>query len=125
MVDDAKVFGAHAEHRRAVHLGLASHEIGLLGVERLAVLILPGFLGVVAVVQEDGGGVPVELLLWHEGAALQDQDVLARLGQVQGQRPATRPGANDNRVKFVLRIHLEHGIRFTCLKIRIRCHRGP
>jgi len=125
MLDDTKVFGAHAKHRRAVHLGLAAHEIRLLRVERLAVLILPGLLGVVAVVQEDSGCIPVELLLRHERAALQDENVLARLGEVQGQCSSTRPGAYDNRVKFAWCAHLEHGIRFTCLKIRIHCRRGP
>ena len=125
MLDDAKVFGAHTEHRRAIYLGLAAHEIRLLRVERLAVLILPGLLGVVAVVQKDSGCIPVELLLRHERAALQDKDLLAGLGQVEGQRSATRPGANHNRIKFVLLAHLEHGIRFTCSKIRIHCRRGP
>jgi hypothetical protein len=80
MLDDPKVLGAHAKHRRSIDLGLASHEIGLLRVERLAVLILPGLFGVIAVVQKDSGSVPVELLLRHERAALQDENVLARLG---------------------------------------------
>jgi hypothetical protein len=95
------------------------------GVKRLAVLILPGLLGVVAVVQEDSGCIPVELLLRHERAALQDEDVLAAFGEVKSQSSPTRPGAYDNRVKFAWRVHLVHGIRFTCLKIRIHCHPGP
>ena len=99
--DDAEIFGAHAEHGRAVHFGLAAHEIRLLRVELLAVFILPGFLGVIAVVEEDRGGIPVELFLRQEGAALQDQDLLAGLGEVQGERSAARSGADDNRVKFV------------------------
>ncbi len=125
MLDHAKVLGPHAEHRRAVDLGLAAHEVCLLGMEWLPILVLPGLFGVVAVVQEDGGSVPVELLLRHEGAALKNEDVLSRLGQVQSQRSASRPAADHNRVVFAWHIHLQHGIRFTCSKIRIHCHRDP
>ncbi len=124
VLNHAKVFGPHAEHGRPVNLGLPTHEIGLLGVERFAVLILPGLFGVVAVVQEDCRRVPVELFLRHEGAALQNEDVFACLGQMQSQRSSTRPSANHNRVIFVWHIHLKHGIRFTCSKLRIHCQPG-
>ncbi len=66
-----------------------------------AVLILPGFFGVVAVVQEDRGRVPIKLFLRHEGAALQNEDILAGLGEVQGQGSATRPSADHDRIKVV------------------------
>jgi hypothetical protein len=125
MLNHAKVSGPHAEHRGAVDFGLAAHEIRLLGMQWFAVLILPGFFGVVAVVEEDRGRVPIKLLLRHERAALQNEDVLAGLGEVQGQCSATRPGANHDRIKIVCHAHLEHGIRFTYLKLRIRCRRGP
>jgi len=39
----------------AVDLGLAADVVGLLGVERLLVLVEPDVGGVVAVVEEDGG----------------------------------------------------------------------
>ena len=59
VVEDAEVFLAQAKEGGAIDLGLAADEVGLLGVERLAVLIEPDILGVVAVVEEDGSGVPV------------------------------------------------------------------
>ena len=102
VLNHAEVFGPHAEHRGAVDLGLATHEIRLLGMERFAVLVLPGLFGVVTIVEENGGRVPVELLLRHEWTALQNENVLARLGQMQSQRSASRSGTNDNRVIFVL-----------------------
>ena len=47
MVDDSEVLRTHAKHRGAVHLGLSTDKVGLLWVEVFAVLILPGFLGVI------------------------------------------------------------------------------
>src|SRR5580658_7146007 len=111
MLDHAKVFGPHAKHSGAEDFGLAAHEIRLLGMQWFAVLILPGFFGVVAVVQEDRGCVPIKLLLRHEGAALQNEDLLAGLGEVQGQCSTTRPSADHDRIKVVCHAHLEHGIR--------------
>jgi hypothetical protein len=124
MLNDTKVFGAHAEHGGPVDLCLPTNEISLLRVQRFAVLVLPGLFGVVAVVEEDCGRVPVELLLRHEGAALQNEDVFACLGQVQSQRSATRSSADHNRVVFAWHIHLQHGIRFTCSKLRIHCRQA-
>ena len=123
MLDHPKVLGPQTEHCCPIDLGLAAHEVRLLGVEWVAVFILPGLFGVVTIVQENGRCIPVELLLRQEGAALQNQNVLACLGQVQSQCSPSRPGANHNRVILARRVHGRHGIRFTCLKIRIRCHR--
>jgi hypothetical protein len=51
---------------------------------------------VIAVVEEYRGGVPVELLLRHEGTALKDKDFLASLGEMESQSSATCSGADDN-----------------------------
>jgi hypothetical protein len=61
----------------------------------------------------------------QDQTAFKNKDVLARLRQVQSQCPAPRSSANHNRVIFAWHIHLQHGIRFTCSKIRIHCRRGP
>ena len=105
VLDDAEVFGAHAEHGGAVDLGLAADEVGLLGMERLAVLVLPDFGGVVAVVEEDGGGIPVEFFLGEEGAALEDEDALAGAGEVEGEGSAACSGADDDCV-----VGIRHGV---------------
>jgi len=80
MLDDAEVLCAHAEHGRAVDLGLATDIVGLLRMERLIVFIVPGFGGVITIVEEDSRGIPIEFLLRKEGAALEDEDALAGLG---------------------------------------------
>ena len=89
---------AHAEHGRAVHLRLTTDEVRLLRMQVFAVLVLPGLFRVIAVVEEDGLGVPVQLFLRHERATLKNQYVLVGLGQVQCKRSAACSRANDNRV---------------------------
>ena len=69
----------------------------------VAVFILPRLFGVITVVDEDGGCVPVELFLRQERTALDDQDIFAGTGKMQRKRSAARPGSNDDRV--VLRGH--------------------
>ncbi len=96
--NDTEVFGPHAEHSSTVNLGLSPDEIGLLRVQWVAFLILPGLLGVVAVVEKDGGGIPVKFLLRHERTALKDEDFLASLGEVQSESSAASSGADDDRV---------------------------
>jgi hypothetical protein len=82
VLDDAKILSPHAEHGGAVDFGLPSDEVGLLRVKFPAFLVLPCLFGVVSVVEKDGGGVPVELFLRHEGAALKNEDFLAGLGEL-------------------------------------------
>jgi hypothetical protein len=101
MLDDAEVFGAHAEHGGAVNFRLATDEVGLLGMEGLVILVVPGFGGVITVVEEDGGGVPVELLLREEGAALDDEDALACAGEMEGEGSAAGAGADDDCVEGI------------------------
>src|SRR6185437_726847 len=93
--DHAKIFRAHAEHGCAEHFGLSAHEIRLLRVQFLAVFVLPDFFGVI---EKNGGSVPVELFLRHEGPSLQDKNLLAGLREVQRERPAPCSGADDDGV---------------------------
>ena len=101
VLDDAEVFGAHAEEGGAVDLGLATDVVGLLRVQGLVVFVVPGFGGVVAVLEEDGGGVPVEFFLGKEGAALEDEDALAGAGEVEGEGSAASAGADDDCVVWI------------------------
>ena len=101
VLDLAEVFGAHAEERGAVDFGLTTDVVGLLRVEGLVVLVVPGFGGVVAVVEEDGGGVPVEFFLGEEGAALEDEDALAGAREMKGQGSTASACADDDCVVWI------------------------
>jgi len=96
VVDDAEVLCAKAEHGGTVDLGLASDIVSLLRVERLALLILPDLFGVVAIFEEDGGGIPVELFLREKRAAFKDEDVFACTGEMEGERAASGSSADDD-----------------------------
>ena len=98
VLNDAEVLCAHAEHGCAVDLGLAADEVGLLRVKVLAVFVVPGFASVIAIVEEDGGGRPVEFFLGHKGAALEDEDALACLSEAQGEWASAGSGSDDDRV---------------------------
>jgi hypothetical protein len=98
VVEDAEVFGAEAEESGSVDFGLAADEVGLLGVEGLVVLVEPDVFGVVAVVEEDGRGVPVEFLLWEKGAPLEDENALPCLCQVEGEGSTAGSSSDDYRV---------------------------
>src|SRR5581483_6708659 len=54
VVDDSEVLRTHAKQGRAVHFGLSTYIVGLLRVQVLASFILPGFFGVIAIVEENG-----------------------------------------------------------------------
>lgn len=69
----AEVFRAETEHRCAIDFSLAAHEIGLLRVQVLAFLIDPDVLRVIAVFEENIGGVPVGFFLGEKRPAFQDE----------------------------------------------------
>ena len=100
VLDDAEVFGSHARQSSAIDLGLAADEVGLLRVQWVAFLVLPGLFGVVAVVEEYRGSIPVELFLRHEGTALKDKDFFADLGEMESQGSSACSGADDDRIIF-------------------------
>ena len=83
VVDDAEIFSTHAKHGRAVHFCLSTYKVGLLWMQVFAIFILPGFFGVISVIEEHGGCVPVQLFLGHEGTPFQDENLLAGLSQVE------------------------------------------
>src|ERR1700733_11506157 len=117
VVDDAEVFCAEAEECGAVDFGLAAHVVGLLGMEGLVLLVDPDIFGVIAVVEEDGGGIPVEFFLWQKSAALEDEDALPCLGQMKRQCAASRSSSDDDDVVLVV-----HGAPCGCCD-RIRAGR--
>jgi hypothetical protein len=72
-----------------------------LGLERLAVGVVPGLFADVAAVDEDGRRAPVLHLAREEVAALEHQDALARIGDGVGERAAARAGSDDDDVVVV------------------------
>ena len=94
----AEVLTAQPVQRRPVQLGGAAHEVVDLGLERLALVVVPRVGGDVAVVDEHIGGGPVLRLAGQPVAPLQQQDALARRGQVAGQGAAAGAGPDDDDV---------------------------
>jgi hypothetical protein len=111
VVDDAEVLGTEAEEGSAIDLGLTADEVGLLRMERLIVFVEPNIFGVVAIVEEDGGGIPVEFFLRKKRATLKDEDALASLSQIECEGPAASSGSDDDDV-----ILLGH-----CISPIVRC----
>ncbi len=95
---------AQAIERGAVHLGRAPHEVVHARLEGLAVLVVPGVLGDVAVFDEYVLDVPVFPLSLQPVAALEQQDALAQGGELRCQRAAAGPGPDDDDV-----VDVSHG----------------
>jgi len=91
MPDLAEVFGTHAEHRRAIYFRLPAHVICLLGMQQLAILILPGLFRVIPVIEEDGRRVPVQFFLRQERAALENQDLFPACARWSASVPPPAP----------------------------------
>ena len=96
--DFPEVLLAQPEQCRAVELGVAADVVVGVGMERLPVLVLPHLLRVVFPLDVDRARAPVVLLAAHVVAALDQQDPLARRGEVIRQRAAARAGADDDHV---------------------------
>ena len=60
---------------------IPSDPIRRLWMQRLALAVLPNLFRVVAVLEEDGFGIPILFLLWQKTAALQNQNPLSARGQ--------------------------------------------
>jgi hypothetical protein len=98
VLDLAEVLPAEPEERGPVELGVATHVVVGVRVERLTVAVAPGLLGLVAPLEVHRPRAPVGLLARHVVAALEDQDALAPPRQGVEQRAAPRPGADDRDV---------------------------
>ena len=94
----AEVLLAQPVQRRAVELGRAADDVMDAGLERLAVAVVPRVRRDVAVVHEDRLRVPVLELAREPVAPLEEEDALARRGEVPRERPAACAGTDDDHV---------------------------
>ena len=94
----AEVLLAQPVERRAVELGGAADAVMDLRLELLSVRITPGVGGDVAVLDEDLVGRDVLGLAGEPAPPFQQQDPLARRGEMARQRPAAGAGADDDDV---------------------------
>src|SRR6516225_12137130 len=105
----AEVLLAEAEERRAVELGVASHRVVGVRMERVALAVVPDLLRLVAALDVHPARIPVGLLPGDEVAALEEEDALAGGGQGVSQRPAAGAGADDDDVVAVHGTNLRSG----------------
>ncbi len=98
MPELTEVLLAQAVQRRSVHLRGAAHVVVHLRLERLAVVVVPGVGGDVAVVDEDVLREPVLGLACEPVAALEQEDPLAGGGEMPGERAAAGTGPDDDHV---------------------------
>ena len=97
----AEVLLAQTVKGRAVHLRRTADVVVDPGLERLAVRVVPGVGGDVAVVHEDRLGEPVLELARQPAATLEKQDALPRRCEVAGERAAAGTGTDDDHVVIV------------------------
>ena len=100
MLHLAEIAAAQPHQRRPIERGVAADPIVGVRAERLAGLVVPLFLGPIAVLDEHRLGAPVLRLARQLFATFQDQDRLARRGQSLRQRPAPRARPDDHHVKM-------------------------
>ena len=99
VVQFAEVLLAHPVQRGPVQLGGAADEVMHLRlVERLGLRVVPAVGRDVTALHEHVLGGPVRRLARQPVAALEQQDALARGGEVAGERAAARPGPDDDDV---------------------------
>ena len=94
----AEVLLAEPVQRRAVHFRCTTDEVMDSGLERLTLGVVPGVGRDVAVVDEHRLRDPVLELAREPVAALEQEDALAGRSKVTSERPAARPGSDDDDV---------------------------
>src|SRR5471030_498299 len=102
MPDLAEIGLAQTQQRGAIKLGVAADVVVYAGMEGFAVLVVPGFPGLILGLHEDGLRIPVVLLAPQEVAALDQQDALAAGRQAVRQRAAAGAAADDDDVVMAL-----------------------
>src|SRR5579884_1062886 len=106
MADFAEVFLAQAEEGRAVEFGVSPDVVIGVRMKRFAILVTPGFLGLIPGFDVDGSGIPVFLFAAHIIAALEDQDLFAGRCQRISERASAGAGSNHDYVVVSVAVHV-------------------
>ena len=94
----AKIPLTQPQQHRAVHLRVAADPVMDAGVERLAVLVVPGLSCLVSVLGKDCFGVPIFPFTRQVATAFQDQDALPRRGEAMRECAAAGAASDDDDV---------------------------
>src|SRR5262249_14531556 len=96
--DLPEILLAQAKQCRAVHLGIATHPIVDPGMERTAILAVPGLFRLILCIDEDSGGIPIFSFPWQKVTTFQEQDLLTAGGAPVRGGASPRAGADDDDV---------------------------
>jgi hypothetical protein len=105
MFDGAKVLAAKPEQSGSIKLGIAANAVVRMGVEWIAVSIMPDFFGLVFPLNVYGAGAPVVFFARHVLTALEQKNPLPGRRQLSGERPAAGAGADDDHVIVPFIVH--------------------
>ncbi len=106
-----EILFAQPEQRRPIHLGRAADKIMHAWLEWFIVLVIPCVFGDVAVFHEDFRHIPILFFAGQMATAFQDENPFAGRGQLEGERAAAGPAANDDNV-VMIRAHGILGVSF-------------
>src|SRR6266446_9386836 len=102
MANLAEILLAQAKQRGSIEFRVSTDVVVGVRMQRLAILIPPLFLGVVAGFSHNRARTPVLFFTRKIAAALDDQDLLACRSKLVGQGSATRAAANDDDVVVMI-----------------------
>jgi hypothetical protein len=98
MLHRAEVLAPEPEQRGALELGVAADAVVGVGVQLLAIAVVPDFFGLVLALDIYGPRAPVVLFARHVISALQQQNASAGRRELAGECPAAGAGPDDHHV---------------------------
>src|ERR1700744_906287 len=84
-----------------IDLGIAAHPISGLRMKRFALAILPDFVGMISVIQENGLGVPILFFPGQEGAPFKNENALSARSETLRQGAAAGARSDDDDIVMV------------------------
>jgi hypothetical protein len=100
-----EVLRAEAEQCRAIELGVPADVVVDLGLELVAVPVVPGLLRGVLPAYEHCLGLPVVALPWQEWSSLQPEHLCAVRGKSVPERPTPGSRPDDDNVVVLVVCH--------------------
>src|SRR5437016_13632286 len=105
MLHCAEVLAPKPEQCGAVELCVATDTVVGVGVQFLAIAVMPDLFGLVLALDVYGPRAPVVLFARHVVSALQQQNAFASRRELAGECPAAGAGSDDNHVIMSLIAH--------------------